>query len=79
MANAERSLGMYANVSLVDQLSTTVMELLQNIETEAVEDGLDDEEAEDYAADAVVLAVAQAFQAAGLVAEYEALIRTLGR
>ena len=79
MANAERSLGMYANVSLVDQLSSTVMELLQNIETEAVEDGLDDEEAEDYAADATVLAVAQAFQAAGLVAEYEALVRTLGR
>ena len=77
MANAERSLGMYANVSLVDQLSTTVMELLQNIETEAVEDGLDDEEAEDYAADAVVLAVAQAFQAAGMVAEYDALVRTL--
>ena len=79
IANAERSLGMYANVSLVDQLSSSVMDLLQNIEVEAVNDGLDDDEAEDYAADAVVLAVAQAFQSAGLIAEYDALIRTLGR
>ena len=71
--NAERSLGMYANTAIVDQLSKSVTDLLQNIEVEAIEDGLEEDEAEEMAIDAVVLAVAQAFQSAGMVAEYNAL------
>ena len=71
--NAERSLGMYANTAIVDQLSKSVTDLLQNIEVEAIDDGLEEDEAEEMAIDAVVLAVAQAFQAAGMVAEYNAL------
>ena len=40
---------------------------------EAIDDGLEEDEAEEMAIDAVVLAVAQAFQSAGMVAEYNAL------
>ena len=71
--NAERSLSMYANTTVVDQMSKSITTLLQNIEMEAIEDGLEDDEAEEMAIDAVVLAVAQAFQSAGMVAEYNAL------
>mgnify|MGYP001445260593 FL=1 len=73
IANAERSLGMYANTSVIDQMSKSIADLLQNIEIEAIDDGLEEDEAEEMAIDAVVLAVAQAFQSAGMVAEYNAL------
>lgn len=79
MANAERSLSMYANVSKVDQVATSIIELLQNIETEAASDGLEEDEAEDMAIDAVLLAVANAFQSAGMVAEYNALYQMVQR
>ncbi len=78
-ANAERSLGLYANTTLIDQLSSVVMDLLQGIETEAIEDGLEEDEAEDMAVDAVVIAIAQALQAAGLTAEYNALYNMVQR
>ena len=71
--NAERSLGMYANTAVVDQMTKSIVDLLQNIEVEAIGDGLEEDEAEEMAIDAVVLAVAQAFQSAGMVAEYNAL------
>lgn len=77
MANAERSLGMYADVRDVDSLQDALMNILSGVEMEAQQDGLEDDEAEEMAADAAVLAAAQAFQAAGLVAQYDALIRTL--
>ena len=44
----------------------------------AVEDGLDEDEAEDMAADAALLAVAQAFQSAGMIAEYNAVYNMIG-
>lgn len=77
MANAERSLGLYADVRDVEALQGALLNILQGVEMEAQQDGLEDDEAEDYAADAAVLAVAQAFQSAGLVAQYDALLRTL--
>ena len=76
-ANAERALGMYADTSDIDKLQTAFMDILQGVSMAAMEDGLDDDEAEEMAADAAVLAAAQAFQAAGLVAQYDALIRTI--
>ena len=79
VANAERGLGMYANVGVVDQLSSALIDLMQGVELEAVEDGLEDEEAEDLAANVALLAVAQAFQSAGMIAEYNALYRLLQR
>ena len=76
-ANAERALGMYADTSDVDKLQSAFMEILQGVSMAAVEDGLDDDEAEEMAADAAILAVAQAFQAAGMTAEYDMLYRML--
>ena len=77
--SAERSLGLYADVSDVDGLTDSLLNILQGVELSAAEDGLDDEMAEAYAADAALLAVAQAFQAAGMMAEYQALYRMIGR
>ena len=79
VASAERALGLYANVSVVDQLTQSILDLLQNVEMEAVEDGLEDDEAEDLAANATLLAVAQALQAAGMFAEYQALYAMIQR
>mgnify|MGYP005658133853 FL=1 len=47
------------------------------INEEAFEDMGDEDDADDAAAAAVTLTVAQAFQSMGLLAQYEALIRTL--
>jgi len=79
IANAERSLGMYANTSVIDQMSKSIADLLQNIEIEAIDDGLEEDEAEEMAIDAVLLAVAQAFQSVGMVAEYDALYKMIQR
>jgi hypothetical protein len=76
-ADAERSLGLYANASTVDKLSSALQSLLMEVETAAIEDGLEDYEAEDMAANAGLLAVAQAFQSVGMIAEYDALYRIL--
>lgn len=78
-AGAERALGMYADMSDIDKLQSAFMDILQGVSMAAAEDGLDDDEAEEMAADAAILAVAQAFQAAGMVAEYDMLYRLLGR
>ena len=79
IATAERSLGMYANTSVIDQMSKSIADLLQNIEIEAIDDGLEEDEAEEMAIDAVLLAVAQAFQSVGMVAEYDALYKMIQR
>lgn len=76
-ADAKRSLGSYANTSTVSKLTDGIMDLLQEVEFGAVEDGLEDDEAEDMATAAALLAVAQAFQAAGLVREYDAIFRLI--
>ena len=78
-ANAERALGSYANSSSVDALTDSLINILQEVEMGAVEDGLEDEEAEDMAADAALLAVAQAFQSACIVAEYNAVYNMIGK
>ena len=79
VANAQRSLGAYADVADVDKLGTALLDLLQGIEMSAIEDGIDEEEAEDMAANAAVMAVAEAFQSAGLIAEYNALLMLVQR
>jgi hypothetical protein len=79
IANAERSLGAYADAADVDKLGTALLDLLQGVEMSAIEDGMAEEEAEDMAADAAILAVAQAFQSAGMIAEYNALYRMIQR
>ena len=78
-ANAERSLGSYANSSSVDALTDALLNILQEVEMGAAEDGIEDDEAEEMAADAALLAVAQAFQSAGMIAEYNALYNMIGK
>lgn len=79
VANAERSLGMYADSADVDKLQDALLDILQGVEMAAAEDGLEDDEAEEMAADAAIIAVAQAFQSAGMIAEYDALQRLVAR
>ena len=76
-ADAKRSLSGYANVSTVDKLTDAILDLLQEVEMGAAEDGLEDDEAEDMATSAALLAVAQAFQSAGNVGEYDAIFRMI--
>ena len=79
VADAERSLGLYANASTVDKLSSALQSLLSEVEAAAIEDGLEEDEAEDMAANAGLMAVADAFQSMGMIAEYDALYRILQR
>ena len=79
VANAERSLGMYANTVVVDQLNKTVARLLEDITSEAVEDGLEEDESYDLAVDAVVMAVHEAFLSAGMVDQAQSVIYMLSR
>ena len=77
-ANAERALGGFADQSSVDRLQDGLMDVLQEIEMGAVEEeGLEDLEAEEFARNGAILAVAQAFQAAGLTDVYVALTKML--
>ena len=77
--NAERSLSLYAKETTVDSLAVALQNLAQEVEMGAIEDGLEEDEAEDYASDAVLLACAQALQAVGMIAEYNALYTILAR
>lgn len=79
VANAERSLGMYANASIVDQLNKTVAQLLENITAEAIDDGLEDDESHDLAGDAVAMAVSQAFLSAGMINQAQRMIYMLSK
>ena len=47
MKNAERSLGLYADVSDVEALQDALLNILQGVEMAAQQDGLEDEEAEE--------------------------------
>ena len=73
-ANAERALGLVANANDVEMVTNGVLDLLQGIEMGAVEEFDGDEEmAEEFARNGAILAVAQAFQSAGLMDVYVAL------
>ncbi len=77
MANAERMQGEYADTAAVDAVENALSELMFGINEDAFEDLGDEDDADDAAAAAVTFTVAQAFQSLGLLAQYEALIRTL--
>ena len=78
-SDAERALGMYTNVSTVDQVTDSILNVLQEVEMGAHEDGMEGDEGEDLAAAAAILAVAHAFQAAGRIDVYQALFQELQR
>ena len=77
MANAKRAVGGFADSSTTGQVTDGILDLLQQIEMGAVEEGLEDEEAEEFARNGAILAVAQAFQSAGLMDVYMTLTRML--
>ena len=77
MANAERMQGEYADTAAVDAVENALSELMFGVNEEAFEAMGDEDDADDAAAAAVTFTVAQAFQSMGLLAQYDALIRTL--
>ena len=77
VANAERSLSMYANTVVVDQLKKAIGDLLENITAEAIEDELEEDEASALAAEAMVAAVSDAFMSVGMYDQAQGLIYML--
>ena len=77
IANAERMQGTYSDVSAIDAVENALSDLLAGTNQDAFEDLQDEDDADDASTAAVTLTVAQAFQSLGLMAQYEALIRTL--
>ena len=77
MANAERMQGAYSDVSAIDAVENALSDLLAGTNQDAFDDMGDEDEADDASTAAVTLTVAQALQGLGLLAQYEALIRTL--
>ena len=79
VANANRSLGLYANMSTVDNITDGLHDLLQEVMMGAEEDGMEEEDAERASRDAAIVAVANAFQGAGILDVYHNLMRMLQR
>ena len=75
--NAEYMQGNYSDVAAIDAVENALSDLLAGTNQDAFSDMDDEDEADDAATAAVTLTVAQAFQSLGLLAQYEALIRTL--
>ena len=68
MADANRSLGGFANISSVDALTDSILNILQEVEMGVgEEEGLEPDEAEEKARNAAILAVSQAFESAGIM------------
>ena len=65
--DADRSLSIYANVTTSDQVTNGILALLREVDQGAIEDGMEDDEAEEMARNATLLAVSQAFESAGLM------------
>ena len=77
LANAQRMQGSYSDTAAVDAVERALADLLAGTDRSAFEDFGDEDEADDAAVAAVTITVAQALQGLGLLAQYEALIRTL--
>ena len=77
IANAERSVGVYADQSAVDQATDGIVGILQTVERDSETDLGDELEARNEARNAALLVCAQAFQAADHKDVYAALIRML--
>jgi hypothetical protein len=79
VANANRALGLYANISTVDNMTDSLHDLLQEVMMGAEEDGMGVPEAERASRDAAIVAAANAFQGAGILDVYHNLMRMLQR
>ena len=77
IANAEYVQGSYSDVSAIDSVEGAIAELLAGTDSSALEDMGDEDDADEAAVAAVTLTVAQSFQSLGMLAQYDALIKTL--
>jgi len=77
IANAQRMQGSYSDTTAVDAVERALSDLLSGTDQSAFDDLGDEDEADDAAVAAVTITIAQALQGMGLLAQYEALIRTL--
>lgn len=77
IANAERMRGNYSDLAAVSNLEDAIAQLMQGTNEDAFDDMDDEDDADDAAVAAVTLTVAETFQGLGMLAQYEALIRTL--
>ena len=77
IANATYMQGSYSDVSAIDAVERALSDLLAGTNQDAFNDLGDEDDADDASTAAVTLTVAQAFQGLGLLAQYEALVRTL--
>ncbi len=77
IANAEYVQGSYSDMSAIDKVEGAIAELLAGTDSSALEDMGDEDDADEAAVAAVTLTVAQSFQSLGMLAQYDALIKTL--
>jgi len=77
IANAERMQGTYSDITMIDAVTDSIQALLAQTDADAFEDLQDDEDSSMASENSVTLTVAQAFQAMGMVRQYEQLIKTL--
>ena len=77
MAIAKRMQGSYSDVSAINAVESALAELMAGTDQAAFQDFQDEDDADDAMVAALTLTVAEALQGLGLLAQYEALIRTL--
>ncbi len=77
MANAERMQGAYADTTAIDEIENAMSDLQAGVNADAFDDMQDEDEADDAAVAALTFTVAQTFQSLGMMAQYDALLRTL--
>jgi len=76
-SNAERMQGTYSDITMIDAVTDSIQALLAQTDADAFEDLGDEEDASMASEAALTLTVAQAFQAMGMMAQYQALFSTL--
>ena len=77
ISNAERMQGTYSDTSMIDAVQSSISELLAQTDADAFDDLGDEEDASFASEAAITLTIAQTFQSLGMVAQYDALYRTL--
>lgn len=76
-ANAERTVGLHAPTSRVATLKDAIDKLQGDIVDSVIEDGLEEDEAEEMAADAVMMVLSNVLLDIGMVKQSQALIYML--
>ena len=77
LANAQRMQGSYADTTAIDEIENAMSDLQAGVNADAFDDMGDEDDADDAAVAALTFTVAQTFQSLGMMAQYDALLRTL--